>query len=103
MPDNLPSFVMFCLMMAANLLLVVGLVIQKAAPVKTVQAEVIHKQTVESFSKYKGNGKHVRHCVVFRANGKKLYFYVNQFSYGGYRVGEKGKLTYKGDRLIDFC
>ena len=54
MPDNLPSFVMFCLMMAANLLLVVGLVIKKAAPVKTVRAEVIHKQTVESFSKYKG-------------------------------------------------
>ena len=103
MPENLPSLIMVCIIVAANLLVVVMFLIKKAAPVKTVQAEVIHKQAVESFSKYKGNGKYVRHCVVFRANGKKLYFYVNQFSYGGYRVGEKGKLTYKGDRLIDFC
>jgi hypothetical protein len=102
MPDNLPSMILFCLFMGLNALLLIRFAVKRFAPVKTVQAEVIHKQTVESFSKYKGNGKHVRHCVVFRANGKKLYFYVNQFSYGGYRVGEKGKLTYKGDRIIDF-
>ncbi len=69
---------------------------------RTVTAEVIGKQTVEQFSKYAGNGKRVRYVVVFLAEGKKKSFYVSEFSYHGYRKGERGKLTYQGDRLIEF-
>ena len=68
----------------------------------TVEAEVIGKQTVERFSKYAANGITVRYAVVFLVNGKKKSFYVSEFSYSGYRKGERGRLTYQGDRLIDF-
>lgn len=68
----------------------------------TASAEVVGKQTVEWFSKYSRNGKHTRYAVTFLVDGKKKSFYVSEFSYGGYRKGEKGKLTYQGDRLIDF-
>ncbi len=70
--------------------------------VKTVKARVVDKHTVETFSKYSGNGKHIRYVVVFEINGKKKGFYVSQFSYGGYRLHEKGTLKYRGDRLLDF-
>ena len=74
----------------------------KHAPVKTVEAVVVDKQIIESFSKYSGNGKYEKYVIVFSVNGKKKSFYVSQFSYGGYRVNEEGTLTYKGDKLIEF-
>ena len=70
--------------------------------VRTVSAEVVGKQTVEWFSKYAGNGKRTRYVVNFLVEGKKKSFYVSEFSYNGYRKGERGTLTYQGDRLIDF-
>ena len=69
---------------------------------KTVKAEVVGKQTVEFYSKTAPGGKRVKYSVVFQVDGKKKSFYVSEFSYSGYRKGEKGNLTYKGDRLIDF-
>lgn len=66
---------------------------------KTAKAEVVGKQTVEQFSKY---GKKYKYAVTFLVEGKKKSFYVSEFSYDGYRRGEKGQLTYQGDRLIDF-
>ena len=69
----------------------------------TVSAEIVHKQTVEFYSKTAPGGKRIRYSVTFLANGKKKSFYVSEFSYNGYRKGEKGTLTYQGDRLIDFC
>ena len=68
--------------------------------VKTVEAEVVGKQTVEQFSKY--GGKKVRYVVSFLVDGRKKSFYVSEFSYNGYRKGERGQLTYRGDRLIEF-
>ena len=67
---------------------------------KTVQAEVVGKQTVEQFTKY--GGKKVRYVVNFLVDGRKKSFYVSEFSYNGYRKGERGQLTYRGDRLIEF-
>lgn len=69
---------------------------------KTVSAEVVGKQTVEFFSKYGPGNKRTRYVVNFLVEGKKKSFYVSEFSYHGYRKGERGKLTYQGDRLIDF-
>ena len=69
---------------------------------KTVTAEVVGKQTVEFFSKYAHGNQRTRYVVIFRAEGKKKSFYVSEFSYNGYRKGEKGRLTYRGDRLVDF-
>ena len=70
--------------------------------VKTVKAKVVSKHILETFSKYKGNGKSYRYVVTFEIDGKKKGFYVSEFSYGGYRVNEKGTLKYRGDKIIDF-
>lgn len=67
--------------------------------IRTVTAKVVGKQTVEQFSRY---GKRTKYAVTFLVEGKTKSFYVSEFSYGGYRKGEVGKLTYRGDRLMDF-
>ena len=43
-----------------------------------------------------------KYIVVFETKNKKLSFYVSGFSYGGYAVGEKGTLRYKGKQIIGF-
>ena len=74
----------------------------KYGPIHTVNAVVVDKHTIEHFSRYKGNGKRAEYIVVFSFKGKKKAFTVSEFSYGGYRRNESGKLTYRGDRLISF-
>ena len=102
MPDNTSMYIGlgFCLLIVVPYAIKVGR--NAFSPVKSVKATVVHKQTVETFSKYAGSGKHVKYAVTFSAKGKKRSFYVSEFSYRGYRKGESGTLTYKGDRLIDF-
>jgi len=72
------------------------------APVKQVKATVTNKYKEELFSKYSGDGKRERFVVVFSAEGKALSFQVSEFSYGGYRLNERGTLTYRGNRIIAF-
>ena len=102
MPGNIASWIFFGLFCGVWLLAMLRLLGMRLAPVKTVRATVVDKNRTEVFSKYSGNGKHCKYAVVFSAEGKKLSFYVSEFSYGGYHKGETGMLTYKGDRLIDF-
>lgn len=106
MPDNLVSIVFFSLFLGLWLWAMVRLLIKavktKYAPVKTVEAVVLDKHITQTFSKYAGNGKQEKYIVVFSVDGKKKAFSVSQFSYGGYRVNEKGTLKYKGDQLISF-
>ena len=102
MPDNFTNYVFFGVSLLLGILLLIRVMKNILAPVKTENAVVVDKQTVEHFSKYSGNGKHTKYVIVFSVDGKKRSFYVSQFSYNGYRVNEKGTLTYKGDRLIDF-
>ena len=101
MPDAL-RYVYIALALVVTVPLAVKIVRNIFAPFTTTKATVVHKQTVESFSKYSGTGKHVKYAVTFSVNGKKRSFYVSEFSYHGYRKGETGTLTYKGDRLINF-
>ena len=105
MPMNMSNFLpmlMAVIWAVAMVSIVIRVIRNKRGPVKTVQAEVVGKQTVENFSKYSGTGKTTRYVVIFSAGGRKLSFYVSEFSYKGYKKGEKGTLKYKGDRLIDF-
>lgn len=81
---------------------IAGMVRNKYGKVIQVRAKVIDKHIIESFSKYSGDGKSRKYVIVFEVNGKKRSFYVSEFSYGGYRIGEKGTLKYQGDRLIGF-
>ena len=106
MPDNIISIVLASLLLGLWLWAMVRILIKaiknKYAPIKSVKAVVIDKHIIETFSKYSGNGKHEKYVIVFSVDGKKKSFYVSQFSYGGYRVNEKGTLKYKGDKLIEF-
>lgn len=102
MPENLPSIIIFSLFVGIWLLALIRFIGNKLAPVKTVKAQVTHKQRQEVFSKYSGNSKCYKYVVVFTAEGKTMSFYVSEFSYNGYKVNERGTLTYKGNRLIDF-
>ncbi len=42
------------------------------------------------------------YLVTFLCGNKKLTFEVSEFSYNGYKSGQKGILKIKGSRLIDF-
>ena len=72
------------------------------APVRIVDATVVNKQPVAHQSITKTGKRVKKYAVTFSAGHNRLSFYVSEFSYGGYRIGESGKLTYKGDKLIDF-
>ena len=102
MPENLPSMVLFSLFVGIGLVALVRFLIFRCAPIKTIPAVVADKQKTEVFSKYSGTGKQAKYAIIFSAEGKKHSFYVSKFSYDGYRIGEKGKLTYKGSKLISF-
>lgn len=102
MPENLPSIILFSLFIGIALLVLVRVAILQCAPTKTISATVADKQKTETFSKYSGSGMQERYVVIFSANGKKHSFYVSRFSYDGYRIGQKGTLTYKGKKLLSF-
>ena len=106
MPENISNIIIISLFLGVGALAVARLLVKavknRYAPIKTVQAVVIDKNKVETFSKYSGNGKSEKYVIVFSVEGKKKSFYVSQFSYNGYRVNEKGTLKYKGDKLIEF-
>ena len=106
MPENISNIVIISLFMGVGALALVSLLVKvvknRYAPIKTVKAVVVDKNKVETFSKYFGNGKSEKYVIVFSANGKKKSFYVSQFSYNGYRINERGTLKYKGDKLIEF-
>ncbi len=68
----------------------------------TVSAQVISKHTVEFFSRSMPHQKTNRYVVNFLVKGKKKGFYVSGSTYHSLREGEKGTLTYQGDRVISF-
>lgn len=106
MLENLPNVVIATLFLGLGILAMVSILARfwkkYHAPVQTVPAEVIGKHRAESFSQYAGNGKRERYVVVFSVDGKKKAFFVSPFSYEGYYLHEKGQLTYRGERIIDF-
>lgn len=93
------NYILLAVMLVPMLLAAIRLIGYRLAPVRTVPAKVIDKNTMDLPSKY---GKRTKYAVVFQAEGKKLSFYVSEFSYGGYRLHETGTLKYKGNRIIDF-
>jgi hypothetical protein len=77
---------------------------EKFSKAITVRAVVVDKQKFEhrvlpkAMAPYSG----VKCVITFLADGKRLSFYVSEFSYDGYGINEKGTLTYKKGRIIDF-
>ncbi len=110
MPENISKHISFVIT-ALALLCTVALFARMAykllrgkyAPVKTVKAQVTDKFVADKFSKiYGAYAKKPRYYVVFTVSNKKRTFSVAEFSYRGYKVGERGTLKYKGGKLIDF-
>lgn len=106
MPENISDIIIISLFVGIGALAMVSILVRliknRYAPIKTVKAVIVDKNKVETFSKYSGNGKSEKYVIVFSVDGKKKSFYVSQFSYNGYRLNEKGTLKYKGDKLIEF-
>lgn len=106
MPESISNIIIISFFVGVGTLALVSILMRliknRYAPIKTVKAVVIDKNKVETFSKYSGTGKSEKYVIVFSVGGKKKSFYVSQFSYNGYRINENGTLKYKGNKLIDF-
>lgn len=100
--ENIVGYVFAGVLLVAAVAYTVRLLKNRFGTAKTVKATVVHKQTVEAFSKYSGNGMHTKYSVTFQIGDKRRSFYVSEFSYKGYKVKETGTLKYKGSRIIDF-
>jgi hypothetical protein len=100
MPDDIVSWVMMAVFAIPAALAGIRWIGYRFAPVKKVRATVVDKNRIERMSRQ--GTKRYQYAIVFATEGRKLSFYVSEFSYGGYRKGETGTLTYKGDRIIDF-
>ena len=95
-------FILLMALMAVYALVIIRFLLSRFGPVRKVSASVIHKQKVEFDAPKAPNGKHTKYAVTFQIQDKTKSFYVSELSYNGYRRGEQGILTYRGDRLIDF-
>ena len=106
MPENVINIVITSIFIGIGALAMGSIIARtiknRYAPIKVVEAVIIDKNKIESFSKYSGNGEAEKYVIVFSVNGKKKSFYVSQFSYNGYKVNGKGILKYKGNKLISF-
>lgn len=72
-------------------------------PPKKVKATVVDKYKIDTATKIKGSlASPTRFVVVFDIEGKIRSLFVSEFSYGGYRKGEKGTLKYRGRQVVDF-
>ena len=78
------------------------LISNKFASVKVVKAEVVDKYKPNVVSRYQGTFKEESYIVVFKTKDKKLAFKVSEFSYGNYKIKQKGILKYKGTKIISF-
>ena len=102
MDNNIIGYVFLGLSLTCVVAYLVKFLRDRFSPVKTAKATVVHKQTVETFTKYSGKGIHKKYSVTFQIGNKKRSFYVSEFSYRGYKVKESGTLKYRGSRIIDF-
>ncbi len=71
---------------------------------KQVKATVVNKQSYERriYRKSEAPFTKKEYVITFKCNNKKLHFKVSEYSYGHYKINQKGTLRYKGNRIIDF-
>ena len=84
--------------------IVVRIVRSRFGTVKSVYATVTDKCKTENgtYSKWQSLFPQKHFTVVFDVSGKRMSFYVSEYSYDGYHKGQRGTLIYKGNRIIDF-
>jgi len=100
--SNVMNMLLVLLMLLCWVLIIIKFIRNKYAPVKSVKAEIFDKYKVDSVSKIHGTFKREHYIVVFSTSEKKLSFPVSEFSYGNYKIKDKGTLKYKGNQIISF-
>ena len=73
------SMILISLVFALQLFVAIKFLRGRFGKIITVKARVVDKHTVESFSKYSGNGKHIRYVVVFRSMVRRRAFMFPNF------------------------
>ncbi len=96
------SCVLMLTLFVCWMIVIIKFLCRGKSPVKTVDAVVVEKYKHKHVSKYQSTFSNESCVVVFSVNGKKKSFTVSEFTYDGYKIKEKGKLKYKGDKIIDF-
>ncbi len=77
--------------------------VNRFSKIREVNAEVIKKERyAETVIRMKRPTQVYRNVVTFMCSDKKRTFYVSEFSYDGYNVGECGILRYRADEIVDF-
>lgn len=71
---------------------------------KTVDAIIVDKQCYEKkiYKKFEASVSRKEYIAVFSVEGKRLSFKISENTYKSYTLNQKGKLTYKGSRLMGF-
>ena len=100
--ENIYTYLILGFIFVIYLIILVRFCYSRFGSVKKVAATVVHKQKVEWTAPRSPKGKRTQYAVTFQIGEKTRSFYVSAFSYDGYRKGEKGMLTYRGNRLMDF-
>lgn len=100
--DNAINTIITMLFSLCWILVIMKIIINRCATVKTVEAKVVDKYKPDIVSKHHGTFKQECYIVIFEANDKKLSFNVSEFSYGNYKINEEGTLKYKGSKIISF-
>ena len=90
------------LLLLCWLLIIIKFIVGRYGAVKTAKATVVDKYKPDIVPKYHGTLKQEYYIVVFETKDKKLSFNVSEFSYGNYKIKEKGILKYKGNKIISF-
>ena len=99
---NIINVVAMVLFLGVWISIIVKFIFNRYATVKTVKAKIIDKYKPDTVTKYHGTFKQESYIVVFETKTKKLSFNVSEFSYGNYKINEKGTLKYKGTKIISF-
>ena len=100
--SNIINVIAIVLFFMCWILIIKKFILNRYATVKTVKAKVVDKYKPDMVSKYPGTFKQGSYIVVFETKNKKLSFNVSEFSYGNYKINEKGTLKYKGTKMISF-
>lgn len=100
--NNIVNIISIVLFLACWILIIIRVLCSKYASGRCVEAEVVDKFKANTVSKYPKVFAGERYVVVFKTKDKKLSFNVSEFSFENYRINEKGRLRYKGKRIIGF-
>ena len=91
-----------CLVILLSLYLfaVVRFILRYFGPVKTAMAEVVamHRTGIDTNQAQEGN----RCVITFQIGEKRKSFYVTEERCSTFQMGQRGTLTYRGERLVDF-